>query len=175
MVCAPDANINPNFVHTPPPTSSDNTFIPQAYEIQADDSESLAASNYEAAPHPEYNPTSCSSTALKTRVTVRPCRIFRPCRFRRRTPRATAHTPSSGPPLAHQDSAMEPTLRFYPEKQDDSISFSQWMSDPFDVELMASSLWSFSLDYSIDRTCHKPAIANNAQLFELNTGAIGKG
>ena len=45
---------------------------------------------------------------------------------------------------------MELTLRFYPERQDDSISFSQWLSDPFDVESMASSLWSFSLDYSIN-------------------------
>jgi hypothetical protein len=146
-VCTPNPNINPSFVPTPYPTYSNYESPLQTPYIEVDDSESDAASNNEGSSNHEYNLMAGLLIASKTRLKARQPRVFRECRgVRRRKIRATAYAPSSGPLLAHRGSAMEPTLRFHTMEQDHSTDFAQLMSDPFDVELMANSLWSFSLD-----------------------------
>jgi hypothetical protein len=119
--------------------------MPQAHRSQPDASASYATLQEEVAPQPEYNPTPSSSVASRTRVQVAPSRIVRPCRLRRRTPRTIIRTTSSGPPLTHQSSAVESTLRSYANEQDNSATFPQRISDAFDIELVAGSLCSFSL------------------------------
>jgi hypothetical protein len=120
--------------------------MPQAYQSQPDASESYATPQDKVALQSEYNPTPSSSVASRTRVQVAPCRIFRPCRLRRRTPRTIVRTSSSALPLTRQSSAMESTLRSYANEQDNSPTFPQRISDAYDIELVAGSLCSFSLD-----------------------------
>ena len=150
LVSIQDANIDPNFAPAPPFTYIDYALKPQAHYTQPDASESYAALNGKEAPHPEYNATPGSSVALRTRAQVPPCRVFRPCRVRRRTSCTTAHTSSTGPPLTHRGSPMESTLYSYSHEQNNSTASMQWMPDPFNVELVASFLHSLSIDYSIN-------------------------
>jgi len=147
---SPDANIDFNFIPTPPLIYIDYTFGSQAHQSQPDASESYTILNQEETLHFENNPTSGSSAALKPRAQVPPYRVYRPCRVRRRAPCTNTRISSVGPPLTHVGSAMESPLHLYSNEQDGSTASMQWMLQSFNAELMATLISSLNLGYSIN-------------------------
>jgi hypothetical protein len=150
-VRTPDAKIPSDFAPTPPLKYDDEAFVPQANQSQPDASESYIAIDEKADPHPEFNTKSYLRAGQSTRVQAGTRRVFRQCRAIKRKPRITSRrTLSSSPLHAPQASAVESALRCYINEQENSISFTRWMADPVDVERIASSLYSFGLDYSVN-------------------------
>jgi len=122
LASSPDANTSLKSIPTTLPIPVDPTFMSQA---PPGVSESHAALISEEAPSPEHIPIPNSSVTWRMRAQATRCRVFRPCRVRRRELRPTAHTPPAGLPSNHQGSVMESTPGSYASRQDNPTASTQ--------------------------------------------------
>ncbi len=114
--------------------------------------EPYSALSNDFSPPPKGRLTFHSVLASKKGLQSTHCRVYKPCRVRRRPPYFTSRTSSASPSQAQLSSAKESSPDLHLSEQSNTSLFSQWIQCAMNVEPISEFLDSLGLDLRLTET-----------------------